>query len=206
MRSFRIATAAVIAVTGLVVTGCASDNEPSADDTNTSAETTPSDEASETPSEDATDDSTEDSTDDGGASADVGDFPDVDGYTLVPLPQVAKQTFAGAINGTPQIDGFEGRVVQKGGQEVGFIIRVGIDEQLASSSNFEEGFFPGFAAAIAGGGTHPQFEEMNGVNVIKIEGMSGGATYAWVDGNVATVATFDDPADAQAFAQGATGQ
>ena len=197
MRPIRFA-AALIAAAGLVLAGCADDSEPSADDTNTT---------SATPSEDASDDVSEspsdEASDDSGESEDVGDFPEVDGFTLVSLPQAAEQAFGSAVQGVPQIDDFEGRLVKEGGKQVGFVIRIGVNVDDAALSEFEDNFLPAFAGGIAGTDAEPDFEEINGVNVVKIQGPSGSTAYAWVEDGVATVTTFNDAADAQAFAEGA---
>jgi hypothetical protein len=201
MRSVRIAAVAFIAATGLVLAGCGSDDNTSASDTGSSATPTPSDTSSAMTSESPTDQASDGST---GGSADVGDFADVDGYTLVPLPKAASQAFSAAVNSTPQIQGFEGRMVEKNGDQAGMVIRIAVDAQAAALPDFEKQFLPGFASGIAGSSAKPEFEEINGVNVVKIGTPDGsGTAYAWIQGSVATVLVFKDASDAQAYAEGA---
>ncbi|MFL6071334.1 MAG: hypothetical protein ACJ73J_03310 [Actinomycetes bacterium] len=201
MRPVRITAVALIAASGLFLAGCGSDDNSSASDAGTSATPTPSDSSSammsETPSDGASDDSTM-------GSSEVGDFAEVDGYTLVALPKAASQAFGAAVNSTPQIQGFEGRMVEKDGEQVGMVIRISVDEQAAALPDFEKQFLPGFASGIAGSSAKPEFEEINGVNVVKIATPDGsGTAYAWLEGSVATVLVFKDAADAQAYAEGA---
>ena len=205
MRPVRITAVALIAASGLFLAGCGNDDNPSASDAGTSATPTPSDSSSammsETPSSGASDGSSDDST---MGSSDVGDFAEVDGYTLVALPAAAKQAFGAAVNSTPQIQGFEGRMVEKGGDQVGMVIRIAVDEQAAALPDFEKQFLPGFASGIAGSSAKPEFEDINGVKVVKIGTPDGsGTAYAWLEGSVATVLVFKDAADAQAYAEGA---
>lgn len=200
MRPVRITAVALIAASGLFLAGCGSDDNSSAD-AGSSATPTPSDTSSammsETPSDGASDGSTM-------GSGDVGDFAEVDGYTLVALPKAASQAFGAAVNSTPQIQGFEGRMVEKDGNQVGMVIRISVDAQAAALPDFEKQFLPGFASGIAGSSAKPDFEEINGVNVVKIATPDGsGTAYAWLEGSVATVLVFQDAADAQAYAEGA---
>ena len=81
MRPLRITAIALIATAGLVLAGCGSDDEPAADEATTAA-STPAEEET-TPDDDPTEE------DDSGESAEVGDFPEVDGFTLVRLPAAA---------------------------------------------------------------------------------------------------------------------
>jgi hypothetical protein len=201
MRSVRIVAVSLIAATGLVLAGCGSDDNTSASDTTSSATPTPSDTTSAMTSETPTDDSSDGSM---SGSEDVGDFADVDGYTLVALPKAASQAFGAAVNSTPQIKGFEGRMVEKGGDQVGMVIRISVDSQAAALPDFEKQFLPGFASGIAGTNAKPDFEEINGVNVVKIGTPDGtGTAYAWIQGSVATVLVFKDASDAQTYAEGA---
>jgi hypothetical protein len=193
MRPLRITAVAFIAATGLVLAGCG-DDEPAADapaDTTTSEETpTPDDTATE-------DEST-------GEVDEVGDFPEVDGYELVELPTAASDAFATAVQGTPQIEEFQGRLIEEDGAESGLIIRIGIDPEATGLDKFEDKFLPGFAGGIAGADAKPDFEDINGVNVVKIGTPDGsGTAYAWIQNSVATVLVFQDAADAQAFAESA---
>ena len=196
MRPLRITAIALIAAAGLVLAGCGSDDEPAADEATTAASTPAEDDT-------ATPDETED--DDTGEVDEVSDFPEVDGFTLVQLPATASQAFAQAVQGTPQIDGFEGRLVETdSNSEAGVIIRIGVDPDAAGLDKFEDKFLPGFASGIAGSTAKPDFEEINGVNVVKISTPDGaGTAYAWIEDSVATVLVFQDAADAQAFAEGA---
>jgi len=200
MRPVRITAVALIAATGLVLAGCGSNDDSSASSASSSTPT-PSDTSSammsETPSSGASDGSTM-------GSSDVGDFAEVDGYTLVALPKAASQAFSAAVNSTPQIQGFEGRMVQKDGQQVGMVIRIAVDPSAAALPDFEKQFLPGFASGIAGTQAKPDFEQINGTNVVKIATPDGsGTAYAWIEGSVATVLVFQDAADAQAYAEGA---
>ena len=196
MRPLRITAIALITAAGLVLAGCGSDDEPAADEATTAASTPAEDDT-------ATPDETED--DDTGEVDEVSDFPEVDGFTLVQLPATASQAFAQAVQGTPQIDGFEGRLVETdSNSEAGVIIRIGVDPDAAGLDKFEDKFLPGFASGIAGSTAKPDFEEINGVKVVKISTPDGaGTAYAWIEDSVATVLVFQDAADAQAFAEGA---
>ena len=199
MRPLRLTAIALIAAAGLVLAGCGGDDEPAADDATTTAASTPSEDDTATPDDEATED------DDTGEVDEVGDFPEVDGFTLVELPATASQAFAQAVQGTPQIKGFEGRLVETDGEsEAGIIIRIGVDPEAAGLDKFEDKFLPGFASGIAGTTAKPDFEDINGVNVVKIATPDGaGTAYAWIEDSVATVLVFKDAADAQAFAEGA---
>jgi hypothetical protein len=201
MRPLRITAIALIAA-GLVLAGCGGDEEPAADEATTAA-STPAEDDTATPDETTEDDDTGD--DDTGEVDEVGDFPEVDGFTLVQLPASASQAFGQAVQGTPQIEGFEGRLVETdGNSEAGVIIRIGVDPDAAGLDKFEDKFLPGFASGIAGTTAKPDFEEINGVNVVKIGTPDGaGTAYAWIEDSVATVLVFQDVADAQAFAEGA---
>ena len=200
MRPLRISVIALVAATGLVLAGCGDDDTPSADNTDTTSASTPSEDDSATPMDSATDEETSDTTEAG----DVGDFPDVDGYTLVALPGAAKQAFGSAVEGTPEIEGFEGRLVEKDGAKAGLTIRIGVDASAADLPNFEDQFLPAFAGGLAGTSAQPEFEDINGVKVVKIGTPDGnGTAYAWIEGNIATVLVFQDAADAQAYAEGA---
>ena len=196
MRPLRITAIALIAAAGLVLAGCGSDDEPAADEATTAA-STPAEDDTATPDETESDDTDE--------VDEVGDFPEVDGFTLVQLPATASQAFAQAVQGTPQIEGFEGRLVETdSNSEAGIIIRIGVDPDAAGLDKFEDKFLPGFASGIAGSTAKPDFEEINGVNVVKISTPdSAGTAYAWIEDAVATVLVFQDAADAQAFAEGA---
>jgi len=198
MRPLRLTAIAFIATTGLVLAGCGGDDEPAADDATTAA-STPAEGDTATPDDEATED------DDTGEVDEVGDFPEVDGFTLVELPATASQAFAQAVQGAPQIQGFEGRLVEKGSEpESGVIIRIGVDPDAAGLDKFEDKFLPGFASGIAGSTAKPDFEEINGVNVVKIGTPDGaGTAYAWIENSVATVLVFKDAADAQTFAESA---
>ena len=199
MRPLRLTAIALIAAAGLVLAGCGGDDEPAADDATTTAASTPSEDDTATPDDEATEE------DDTGEAGEVSDFPEVDGYTLVELPATASQAFAQAVQGTPQIEGFEGRLVEKGSDtEAGIIIRIGVDPDAAGLDKFEDKFLPGFASGIAGTTAKPDFEEINGVNVVKIGTPDGaGTAYAWIEDAVATVLVFKDAANAQEFAEGA---
>jgi hypothetical protein len=200
MRPVRIAAVALIATAGLLLGACSSDDEPSAGDTPSTSAPTPSDTAmaSQTPTDDETDDGST------GASGDVNDFVEVDGFTLVTLPQAIKQTFSAPLNSVPQIEGFEGRLVKKDGQQAGLVMRIAVDSKAANLPNFEDQFLPGFAGGIAGSDAKPDFEEINGVNVVKVDTADGsGTAYAWIQESVATVLVFKDAGDAQAYAEGA---
>ena len=197
MRPLRITAIALIAAAGLVLAGCGGDDEPAADEATTAA-STPAEDDTATPDEDTEGDDT-------GEVDEVGDFPEVDGFTLVQLPATASQAFAQAVQGTPQIEGFEGRLVETdSNSEAGVIIRIGVDPDAAGLDKFEDKFLPGFASGIAGSTAKPDFEEINGVNVVKIGTPDGaGTAYAWIEDSVATVLVFQDAADAQTFAEGA---
>ena len=197
MRSVKVTAIAFVAAAGLVLTGCGGSEEPAASDDNTTAEATPTD--SETPTD-------EETTDDTIEQGDVSDFPDVDGYTLVALPGAAKKAFGAATNSTPQIQKFEGRLVEKGGEQAGLILRIAIDPEAASADGFEEGFLPGFAGGVAGTSAQPDYEDINGVRVVKIATADGtGTAYAWIEDAIATVLVFKDAADAQTFAEESIG-
>ncbi len=198
MRPLRITAIALIAAAGLVLAGCGGDDEPAADEATTAA-STPAEDDTATPDDEATE------SDDTGEVGEVGDFPEVDGFTLVELPATASQAFAQAVQGTPQIEGFEGRLVETdSNSEAGIIIRIGVDPDAAGLDKFEDKFLPGFASGIAGSTAKPDFEDINGVNVVKIGTPDGaGTAYAWIEDSVATVLVFQDAADAQAFAEGA---
>lgn len=196
MRPLRITAVAFIAATGLVLAGCG-DDEPTAD---APAETTPADTTTTEETTTPDDAATEDEVDD------VSDFPEVDGYDLVELPATASDAFASAVQGTPQIEEFQGRLIEEGGAESGLIIRIGIDPDAAGLDKFEDKFLPGFAGGIAGASAKPEFEDINGVNVVKIETPDGsGTAYAWIQNSVATVLVFQDAGDAQSFAESALG-
>lgn len=186
MRPVRVAAVALIATAGLLLAGCSSD-EPAASASST---------ASESPSP---------SSDPSGESGAVDDFPEVDGYTLVDLPDAARQAFATATQSAPQLEDFDGRLVEKDGQQVGMVMRVGLDVGQSELGDFEKQFLPGFASGIAGADVKPDFEEINGVKVVKIETPGGsGTAYAWIQSSVATILVFNSAEDAAAYADGAT--
>jgi hypothetical protein len=186
MRPVRVAAVALIATVGLLLAGCSSD-EPAASD---------SAGASESPS--ASSDASE-------APAAVGDFAEVEGYTLVELPDAARQAFAAATQNAPQLEDFDGRMIEKDGQQVGMVMRVGLDVDQSDLGDFEKQFLPGFASGIAGADVKPDFEEINGIKVVKIETPGGsGTAYAWIESSVATILVFNSAEDAAAYAQGAT--
>ena len=181
MRPLRLAAVALIAAAGLLLAGCSGSDEPAGDAS-----------SSASPSQDT------------GADSAVGDFAEVEGFTLVALPDAASQAFAAATQNAPQIEGFDGRMVEKDGQAVGMVMRVALDPDQAKLPNFEKQFLPGFASGIAGADAKPQFEEVNGVKVVKIAAPGGsGTAYAWIEDAVATVLVFQTPADAATYSQGA---
>ncbi|MEO8106366.1 MAG: hypothetical protein ABI720_03525 [Actinomycetes bacterium] len=156
---------------------------------------TPSDSGSTTP----------DSTDAADAG-DVGDFPEVAGFSYRDLPGAVFQNLKSTIKGTPQVEDVQAKLVSKGGQEAGLVMRLAIDPETASVDGFEDGFLPGFAGGVAGSNAAPDYEDINGTNVVTVD-VPGetGAAYAWLQGSVATVLVFKDAADAEAFAQAALG-
>lgn len=182
MRPMRLAAVALIATAGLLFAGCSGSDEPSASDPDTA--TSPSQSA--------------------GSDAAVSDFADVDGFTLVDLPEAARQAFAAATQNAPQIEGFDGRMVEKDGQAVGMVMRVALDPEQAKLPNFDKQFLPGFASGIAGADAKPEFEEINGIKVVKVAAPGGsGTAYAWIQDSMATVLVFQTPTDAATYSQGA---
>jgi hypothetical protein len=198
MRPVRVAAVALIAAAGLVLGACSSD-EPAAGDGAGSAASSPGSEASPSPSDSASDSASDSS----GDAAGVDDFVEVDGYTLVALPKAASQAFDAATQNAPQIEDFAGRLVEKDGEQAGIVVRVGLDADQANLPNFERQFLPGFASGIAGAAAKPEFEKINGVNVVKIQTPGGsGTAYAWIQDAIATVLVFESATDAQAYAEG----
>ncbi|MCZ3388511.1 MAG: hypothetical protein LH645_05190 [Actinomycetia bacterium] len=195
MRSVRATAVALIASCAVVLTGCGGDdNAPAASDTTPTASTS----ASGSPT-------IVDSTPTGSTtSGDVADFPDVDGFTYSELPGAAFRGLNSALQGTPQIQGLEAKLVQKDGQDAGLVMRIGITPDALSSSGFEDNFLPGIAAGVAGSSAAPQYEDINGTKVVTIAVPNQtGSAYAWLKGSIATILVFKDTADAEAFAQAA---
>ncbi len=196
LRLVRLTGLVLVASVAFVLGGCSSDEPaPVANDATTSPET--SDTASPTASGTATADTSGDSTD-------LGDFPSVNGFSYAELPKAAFKTLDATLQSTPQIEGVEAKLVKKGGQEVGLVMRMAIDPAAAEASGFEDGFLPGFAGGVAGSTAQPQYDNINGTRVVMIATPdNAGTAYAWLDGSTATILVFKDAADAQAFAEGA---
>ncbi len=192
MRSVRVAAVALIASCAVVLTGCGGDDTvPAAGDTTPTPSATES--VSSSPSPDA-------ST----TSGDVGSFPDVNGFTYAELPGAQFNQLNSALQGTPQIEGIDAKLVQKNGQDAGLVMRLAISPEAASAAGFEEGFLPGFAGGVAGSNAAPNYEDINGTKVVTIAVPNQtGSAYAWLEGSVATILVFKDTADAEAFAQAA---
>ena len=192
MRRSATLVAALATSALLVLGGCSSDDstpEPAAGspEVSSSPEESPSSQPEET-----------------SAPAALDDFPEVDGYTYQKLPAAALDAFDAAVKGTPQVGKAAGQLVLKDGEQVGLIMRISIDPEAANTPGFEDGFLPGFAGGIAGSDVEPDYEEINGTNVVKVSAPSaGGTAYAWIQDSVATVLVFQSDADAQAFAEGA---
>ena len=189
MRSLRITAIALIAAVAL--TGCTSgDSQPAAE-----GSPTPTDSPSATPD-----------TTVGVDEGNVSGFPKIDGFTYKELPNAVFKSLNSTIEGTPQVQDVQAKLVTKNGQEVGLVMRMAIEPEAASAAGFEEAFLPGFASGVAGSSAKPGFEEINGTKVVTVDMPGGsGAALAWFAGSVATVLVFKDDADAKAFAQGALG-
>ncbi|MCZ3385609.1 MAG: hypothetical protein LH630_01240 [Actinomycetia bacterium] len=200
MRSLRTSAAVLVASLAVVLTGCGGDEaDPAAGDTtptaesSTTPEATPDDSASTTPDETETTD-----------AANVGAFPEVEGFTYTELPGAAFKSLNATLKGTPQIEGVEAKLVEKNGDEAGLVMRMAIDPAAASTAGFEEGFLPGFAGGFAGTDAAPKYEDINGTKVVTIGSPdANGTAYAWLEGSLATIIVFQDAGDAEEFAQGA---
>ena len=183
MRSLRFTAVAVIVSCAAVLAGCGGDDpEPAANDTTPSVEEsmTPDEEESSTPEE------TEEAD-----PGDIDDFPDVDGFTYADLPGTAFKSLNASLKGTPQIEGVAAKLVEKDGEEAGLVMRMAIDPEAAGMAGFEDGFLPGFAGGIAGSNADPDYEAINGTNVVIIETPDQtGTAYAWLEGSVATILVF----------------
>jgi hypothetical protein len=198
MRPYRVTAVAVLAAGAFVLAGCGGDDaKPAAGD---SAGSTTSAEA--TPEDSATPDETEDDT----STGDVNVFPEVDGFDYVDLPGPAFKSLSQSLKGTPELEGVEARLVEKNGEEAGLVMRIEVDADTAATDGFEDGFLPGFAGGLAGTSAKPDYEEIGGVNVVKIGTADDtGTAYAWLEDNIAVVIIFKDAADAQTFAEAALG-
>lgn len=192
MRSVRVVAVALIASCAVVLTGCGGDDTvPAAGDT------TPTPSASESVSSSPSPDAST-------TSGDAGSFPDVNGFTYGELPGAQFNQLNSALQGTPQIEGIDAKLVQKDGMDAGLVMRLAINPEAASAAGFEEGFLPGFAGGVAGSDAAPNYEDINGTKVVTIAiPNQTGSAYAWLEGSVATILVFKDTADAEAFAQGA---
>jgi hypothetical protein len=199
MRSLRVTAIALVASSAVILTGCGGDDpEPAANDTTASAEEsmTPDDEESSTPAE--TEESAETEV------GDIDDFPEVDGFTYAELPGAAFKSLNASLKGTPQIEGVAAKLVEKDGEEAGFVMRMAIDPEAAGMAGFEDGFLPGFAGGIAGSNADPDYEDINGTKVVTIETPDQtGTAYAWLDDSIATILVFKDSGDAATFAEAA---
>jgi hypothetical protein len=193
MRPVKVAAVALTAVLGLALASCSSSSETTTPD----AAMSPSPSSSTSASPDGSM---------SGAPAGLDDFAEVDGFTLVDLSASMRQAYQGLIKNTPQLEGFEGRLVEKDGEQIGIVMRIAVDADAASSQAFEDNFLPGFANGIAGTTVKPNIEEINGVKVIKVDTPGGsGTAYAWLEDAIATVLVFKSADDAQAYAEGALG-
>jgi hypothetical protein len=191
MRRSATLVAALAASAMLVLGGCSDDTTPEpaagSPEVSSSPEESPSSQPEET-----------------SAPAALDDFPEVDGYTYQKLPAAALDAFDAAVKDTPQVGKAAGRLVLKDGDQAGLIMRISIDPDAANTPGFEDGFLPGFAGGIAGSDVEPDYEEINGTKVVKVNAPSaGGSAYAWIKDSVATVLVFQSTADAQTFAEGA---
>lgn len=190
MRAHRLAVIALVAASTIGLAGCSDDAATPAADApspSPSSTTTPEESESTTPT-----------------ASDAGDFPDVDGYTYANLPDAAFAGLDAAVQGTPQIEGVEAKLVKKGNQEVGLVMQIALDPASADVPGFEDGFLPGFAGGIAGTNAKPKYQEINGTRVITIGTSDGsGTAFAWINDATATVLVFQDASDAKAFAQAA---
>ena len=196
MRSVRITAVAIIASGAVVLTGCGSDDtQPAAGDSTASAEASVTPDDSESPTSDSTESSN---------AGDIADFPDVSGFTYTELPGAAFKSLNSTLKSTPQVEGVEAKLVEKDGQEAGLVMRMAIDPGAASAAGFEDGFLPGFAGGFAGSNAAPEYEDINGTNVVMVGSADqAGTAYAWLEGSIATIIVFKDAADAKVFAQGA---
>lgn len=191
MRRSATVVAALAASAVLVLGGCGGDDEPAPAASPSQEGSTPEETMSPEPEETS-------------EPAALDDFPEVDGFTYQKLPGAALSAFSQAVKGTPEVGKAAGRLVLKDGDQAGLILRISIDPDAANTPGFEDGFLPGFAGGIAGSNVEPDYEEINGTNVVKVEApTAGGTAYAWIQDSVATVLVFQNSADAETFAEGA---
>jgi hypothetical protein len=191
MRQYRVTAIALLATGTFLLAGCGGeDAEPAAVDSTTTAESTPEDSASPT------------MTEDDAMTGDIGAFPEVDGFEYTEVPGPIFKGLNQSLKAQPQLEGVEARLVEKDGEEAGLVMRIEVDADTAAAEGFEDGFLPGFAGGLAGSSASPNFEEINGVNVVKVGTADGsGTAYAWLEDNIAMVLVFKDAADAQTFAE-----
>lgn len=196
MRSVRVTAVALVASCAVVLTGCGGDDTtPAAGDPTPSTSTSTSESVSSSPSPDATEST---------PSGDVADFPDVDGFTYTELPGSTFKQLNSSLQGTPQLEGLDAKLVEKDGQDAGLVMRLAINPDAASAPGFEENFLPGFAGGVAGTSAAPDYEDINGTKVVTIAiPNQTGSAYAWLEGSIATILVFKETADAEAFAAGA---
>ena len=137
-------------------------------------------------------------------SANVSDFPEIPGFSYKELAPSAFRELNSALKATPQIDGVAAKFATKDGKEAGLVMRVAIPPETAGLEGFAEQFVPGLLSGIAGSSAAPTQEDINGTSVTTITSPGeAGAAYAWLEGSIATVLVFEDPANAEAFAQAA---
>ncbi len=125
---------------------------------------------------------------------------DVVGYTYVDVPAGVRSQLEGALAPMASLfSGIEMKTVKKGAVEVGGLVVIGVNDQVAASSDFEARVLPGMISGMAGQGAKVTQQNLSG-QAIAVATAPGSAVLAWYHKGRLTMVLSDKSAAALVFA------